>query len=130
MYVHPSRTLTYCSINTNGVGASTPFADCADGDVRLVGGSNVLEGRVEVCYNNAWGTICSDGFGTQDAEVVCRQTTLFPINGEAIYYSFTTFAMWCDSIFLKSVKFMLLHFISLVKIYNLYTKKSLLLSTF
>ena len=77
-----------CSANTNGVGASTPFADCADGDVRLVGGSNVLEGRVEVCYNNAWGTICSDGFGTQDAEVICRQTTLFPINGKAtIFYN-------------------------------------------
>ena len=70
----------YMYMHTNFTGVSTLFADCADGDVRLVGGSNVLEGRVEVCYNNAWGTICSDGFGSQDAEVVCRQTT-YPFNG-------------------------------------------------
>ena len=44
-----------------------------DGDVRLVDGSNPLEGRVEICLNRAWGTICNNSFGTSDATVVCRQ---------------------------------------------------------
>ena len=46
---------------------------CPPGDIRLVGGTVIDEGRVELCYNNAWGTICDDGFDVNDANVVCRQ---------------------------------------------------------
>ena len=49
------------------------FADCNDGDVRLEGGNNVREGRVEVCINNAWGSVCNSQFSTEDAQVVCSQ---------------------------------------------------------
>ena len=46
---------------------------CPSGDIRLVGGSVADEGRVELCLNNAWGTICDDGFDINDANVICRQ---------------------------------------------------------
>ncbi|XP_076443253.1 uncharacterized protein LOC143281873 isoform X2 [Babylonia areolata] len=45
--------------------------------LRLVGGSNDREGRVEVRLDDGdWGNICDDGFGARDATVVCRQLKL------------------------------------------------------
>jgi len=48
-------------------------AACATGEVRLRGGSMIFEGRVEVCVNNTWGTVCDNLWDAPDASVVCRQ---------------------------------------------------------
>ena len=49
-------------------------ANCTDGEVRLLGGSSPLEGRVEICANRAWGTICGQStWRSREANVVCRQ---------------------------------------------------------
>ena len=53
--------------------SSSSLIACTNGDIRLIGGSNSYEGRVEVCNNNAWGTVCDDSWGTPDATVTCRQ---------------------------------------------------------
>lgn len=43
-----------------------------NGALRLVGGANATEGRVEICQG-VWGTVCDSQWGPSDAEVVCRQ---------------------------------------------------------
>ena len=51
--------------------------NCSDGDVRLTGGSFFGHGRVEVCRNQAWGSVCYRGSSfISDARVICRQIGL------------------------------------------------------
>ena len=46
---------------------------CNNRDIRLAGGTQKIEGRVEVCSNGVWGTVCDGGWDSLDATVVCRQ---------------------------------------------------------
>ena len=49
-------------------------AGCTSGDVRLAGtGSTSTQGRIEICHNNQWGTVCGNSWGSNDARVVCKQ---------------------------------------------------------
>ena len=52
---------------------------CNNGDLRLRGGNTELEGRVELCGNETWGTICDGFWSVNDANVACRQLGFSPL---------------------------------------------------
>ena len=54
---------------------------CEDGDVRLNGVSE-FEGVVEVCLQQRWGSVCSDGWSVADANVTCQQLGYSSEEGE------------------------------------------------
>ncbi|XP_071503570.1 scavenger receptor cysteine-rich domain-containing protein DMBT1-like [Diadema antillarum] len=49
-----------------GVECTTP------GEIRLVGGQDNTQGRVEIYYDGQWGTVCDDSWDIEEANVVCR----------------------------------------------------------
>ncbi|EDV19474.1 uncharacterized protein TRIADDRAFT_62104 [Trichoplax adhaerens] len=46
---------------------------CSYPMVRLVGGNQPNQGRLEINFNGVWGTVCDDRFDITDANVVCKQ---------------------------------------------------------
>ena len=46
---------------------------CTRGALRLTNGEFPNEGRLEVCIENHWGSICSDMFDEREVNVSCRQ---------------------------------------------------------
>ena len=51
----------------------TKPVSCETGDIRLVSGREEYEGRLEVCINQVWGTVCSQYWDSSDTKVACRQ---------------------------------------------------------
>ena len=60
-----------CSIEVFQNRFSTGCTD--EGALRLEDGGTIYEGRVEICRNGVWGTVCDDLWDNRAARVVCAQ---------------------------------------------------------
>ena len=68
-------------IPSNHVLCAFDYATAHSLELRLEEGDSKYEGRLEVYYNGSWGTVCEEGFGMEEAFVVCRQLfSTFPAN--------------------------------------------------
>ena len=63
---------------------STPPGNCVEEELRLADSTDdkltqSKQGRLEICINNAWGTVCNSDntFGPHDALVACEQLVGF-----------------------------------------------------
>ena len=76
-YCSPDNSIIFLDADN-----STPKGECDDGEIRFINSQGEIsqhEGRVEICINNAWGTICGTRFDVKDAMVVCRKAGV--VNG-------------------------------------------------
>ena len=62
----------YCCTCTEGYCYCATVV-CRQGDIRLRGGVNSSSGRVELCSENTWGTVCHGSWDGSEAMVVCKQ---------------------------------------------------------
>ncbi|XP_067048010.1 uncharacterized protein [Acropora muricata] len=70
------------------------------GSIRLRGGG-LHYGRVEIFFNDQWGTICDDGWEINDAHVVCRQLGFSRLASNAYtgaHYGQGTGLIWMDDV--------------------------------
>ena len=75
-----------CLIIITSAANTTTYGACSDGEIRL--GDSIDDysewtrrGRVELCINNAWGTVCGTSFSIPDAQATCNQLVGFQREG-------------------------------------------------
>ncbi|XP_078311360.1 scavenger receptor cysteine-rich type 1 protein M130-like isoform X4 [Crassostrea virginica] len=97
-------SITQCQFNGWGVhdcGHSEDVAiNCSSASVRLVGGT-MSRGRVEILYNNTWGTICDDSFTNKSSGVLCHMLGFSRSGasfGGASVYGEASGTIWLDDL--------------------------------
>ena len=76
-----------CSWSLLHAALATVAGGCEDGSVRIEGGqmdslAGTMDGRLEICINNAWGTVCNNTFRSVDTAVACGQLVNFEREGK------------------------------------------------
>ena len=76
-----------------------PVVYCYSGDTRLVGGKTEAEGRLELCNNNRWGTVCGNTWRDNHTAVVCRYLGFSDVIGGRCIHKWTCImecpTKWC-----------------------------------
>ena len=85
------RSYSVASVICQGNTTSQP--ECSSGDLRLVGGKRESEGRVEICVEGFWGTVCDSGWSQREALVVCRQSGFGARGHHLVTLSFDNLAL-------------------------------------
>eukprot|EP00757_Euglenozoa_sp_SAG-D1_P025193 gene25193-11015_t len=69
-----------------------------EGEIRLVGSDLEVDGRLEICHDNKWGSVGDSYFDAKAARTVCRQLGL--TGGTVIYNIFGSDIdlIWLDDI--------------------------------
>ena len=49
------------------------YSNCTDYEVQLVDGPSLNEGRVLMCINGVWGSLCNSDIDYNDAGVICLE---------------------------------------------------------
>ncbi len=92
---------------------------CNDGDIRLCNsieycGADLLEGRMEYCLSEVWGTVCNNMWSVSDAKVACIQLGFSTSGIHALYLVFyqkiTNFCI-CNT---SSCNLLVLNFLSFI----------------
>jgi deleted-in-malignant-brain-tumors protein 1 len=81
--VHLSTLLSsYPTVGVECLGVA-----CGYGDMRLADGGTEAEGRVEVCIDNRWGTVCDNRWNENSTAVACKHLGFSEIVNESRYFS-------------------------------------------
>jgi hypothetical protein len=71
-------------------------------ELRLVGRENLCSGRLEVRHKGVWGSVCDDGWGEEEDQVVCRQLgcgkSLSPSSKARKSYGSGVGRIWMDDV--------------------------------
>ena len=46
---------------------------CENGDLRLDTSDTPVGGKLEICYDGVWGSVCNEQWTIEDARVACNQ---------------------------------------------------------
>ena len=89
---------------------NTSCGETRNGGVRLTGGASDLEGRVEVCLDGVWGTICNNFWNNLDAAVVCHQLNLGRTDSRAVLgsnYGAGSGPIFFDNVFCRGTEILI-----------------------
>jgi len=75
------------------------ITDCNEGNIRLVNGADNFEGRVEICHDKQWGTVCHNSWSPNDGIVACRQLGLSYVSvTTSAYYGQGRGQIWLENL--------------------------------